>query len=112
MAGKGSSSKGKGMPGPPSRDTLLFKELLEISEENYDQQMLAAVSLFEFSFENYRLDNCYFAFRWIDPTCKFEFVLLGCLDTILSLSNHTIFSFSGIPLGVYPLAGSPYPVMS
>ena len=48
MAGKGFLSKGKGMPGPPSRGTLLFRELLEISEENYEQQMLAAVSLFEF----------------------------------------------------------------
>ena len=45
MAGNGSSGKGKGMPGPPSRGTLLFRELLEISEENYEQQMLAAVSL-------------------------------------------------------------------
>ena len=48
MADKGSSSKGKGMPGPPSRGTLLFSELLEISEDNYEQQMLATVSLFEF----------------------------------------------------------------
>ena len=46
MAGKGFSGKGKGMPGPPSKGTLLFRELLEISEENYEQQMLAAVSFF------------------------------------------------------------------
>ena len=46
MADKGSSGKGKGMPGPPSRGTLLFRELLEISGENYEEQMLAAVSLF------------------------------------------------------------------
>ena len=38
----------KGMSGTSSRGTLLFRELLEISEENYEQQMLAAVSLFEF----------------------------------------------------------------
>ena len=48
MSGKGSSAKGKGMSGIPSRGTLLFRELLEISEENYEQQMLAAVSLFQF----------------------------------------------------------------
>ena len=48
MSGKGSSTKGKGMSGTPSRGTLLFRELLEISEENYEQQMLAAVNLFEF----------------------------------------------------------------
>ena len=56
MAGKSSSGKGKGMPGPPSRGTLLFRELLEISEENYEQQMLTAVSLLLnifFLFENY-----------------------------------------------------------
>ena len=50
MAGKGFLGKGKGMPGLPSRGTLLFRELLEISEENYEQQMIAAVSLFEFHF--------------------------------------------------------------
>ena len=48
MSGKGYSAKGKGMSGIPSRGTLLFRELLEISEENYEQQMLAAVSLFQF----------------------------------------------------------------
>ena len=37
MAGKVFFGKGKGMPGPPSRGTLLFRELLEISEENYEQ---------------------------------------------------------------------------
>ena len=44
MAGKGFLGKDKGMPGPPSKGTLVFRELLEISEENYEQQMIAAVS--------------------------------------------------------------------
>ena len=99
MAGKGSSDKGKGMPGPPSRGTLLFRELLEISGENYEEQMLAAVSLFLkkffFLFENYQLDNLYFAFRWIGLISEFKFVLLGY--------PHTIFSFQGFPQVYTPL---------
>ena len=59
MAGKGFSGKGKGMPGPPSRGTLLFRELLEILEENYEQQMLAAVSLFKFHLFHHLVSQSY-----------------------------------------------------
>ena len=45
MSGKGLPGKGKGMSGARERGTLLFQELLELSTKNYEQQMLAAVSI-------------------------------------------------------------------